>query len=76
MFGAYIRATITVGIAVLSAAILQFIVPRMLPYLGSQDSYLYNAFSGIASNALLIMLAAIGAGLIARAVTESNTGVR
>jgi hypothetical protein len=76
MFGAYIRATITVGIAVLSAAILKFIVPMLLPYIGPEDSYLYNAFNGVAQNALLIMLAAIAAGLIARAVAESNAGVR
>jgi hypothetical protein len=76
MFGAYIRAVITIGIAVLSAAILQFIVPRLLPFIGPKDSYLYNAFNGVAENALLIMLAAIAAGLIARAVAESNAGVR
>lgn len=76
MFGAYIRAGVTVGIAVLSAAILRFIVPYFLVYQGPSDSLLYKSFEGISENALFIMLAAIGAGLLARAVVESNMGVR
>jgi hypothetical protein len=76
MFGAYIRAVLTIGVAVLTAAILQFIMPRLLPFIGPQDSYLVKAFTGISENALLIMLAGIAAGLIARAVVESKTGVR
>jgi len=75
MFGAYIRAAITIGVAVLSAAILQFLVPFFLPFLGPETSLLYRSFNGIAENALLIMLVAVGAALIARAVVESS-GVR
>lgn len=76
MFGAYIRATITVGVAVLTAAILNFIVPFFLRFQGPTDSLLYRSFAGIAENSLLIMLVAIGAGLLARAVAESQAGVR
>ena len=76
MFGAYIRATLTVGGAVLVAAIIQFIVPYLLPYQGPEDGLLYQSFSAIAENAIFIALIAIGAGLIARAVVESQTGVR
>jgi len=75
MFGSYIRAALTIGVAVLSASVLQFAVPFLLPYQGPQDSMLYNAFSGIADNALLIMLVAIAGGVLARAVVESR-GVR
>jgi len=76
MFGAYIRATLTVGIAVLVAAIVKFIVPFFLPFLGPEDSLLYQSFNGIAENAIFIMLLGIGAALIARAVAESSSGVR
>lgn len=76
MFGPYIRGAITIGIAVLSGAILQFIVPYLLPYQGAEDSLLYRSFEGVAENAIFIMLVAVGAALIARAVVESNAGVR
>jgi len=76
MFGAYIRAILTVGIAVLMSAILQFIAPMFLQFQGAKDSILYAGFEGIINNALFIMLIAIGAGLLARAVTESQAGVR
>ena len=74
MFGAYLRAALTIGVAVLSAAVLQFAIPFLLPYQGPPDSMLYNAFATVGENALLIMLAAIAAGVLARSVVES--GVR
>jgi hypothetical protein len=74
MFGAYVQAALTIGVAVLSAAVLQFAIPFLLPYQGPQDSMLFNAFSAISEYALLIMLAAIAAGVLARSVVES--GVR
>ena len=76
MFGAYIRAAMLLGAAVLVGAILQFIVPFLLPYQGAEDGLLYQSFQGIADNAIFIMLIAVGAGLLARAVVESNAGVR
>jgi len=76
MFGAYIRAGITIGIAVLSAAVLNFIVPFLLPYQGPEDGMLYQSFSAIADNALFLMLIAVAAGVLAAALTESRTGVR
>lgn len=74
MFGAYIRAGITIAIAVLSAALLQFIVPFLLPYQGPEESLLYQSFSALAENALVIMIVAIGAAVLARAVVESRMG--
>lgn len=77
MFGALIRAAPEIGIAVLSGAILRFIVPLLVPLMGPEDGYLVKAFTGISENAVFIMLVAIAAGLIARAVAESSaSGVR
>jgi len=75
MFGRYFRAPIEIGIAVLSAAILNFVVPFFLPFLGPEDSFLYQSFAAVANNALFIMLVAVAAGVLAAAVTESS-GVR
>lgn len=72
MFGPYIRAALTIGVAVLAAAILQFIVPFFLPYLGPTDSMLYQSFSAVSANGLLIMLAAVAAGVLAAAVKRSR----
>jgi putative Mn2+ efflux pump MntP len=76
MFGKLVRAPLAIGAAVLFSAIIQFVGPLMLPLIGSEGGYLYNGFSGIIDNALFIMLVAVGAGVLARAVTESNAGVR
>ena len=74
MFGAYFRAALTIPIAVLSAAILQWIGPMFLKYQGPESSPLYSGFSALIENALLIMLAAIAAAVLARAVVESQGG--
>lgn len=76
MFGAYLRAGITIGIAVLSGSILQFIVPFFLEFQGAEDSLLYRSFEALAENAIFIMLIAVAAGLLARSVVESGPGVR
>lgn len=76
MFGKFVRATLTIGACVLLAAIMRFIVPYLLPYQGASDSLLYRSFTGITDNVLLIMLLAIGAGILARAIVESDAGVR
>jgi hypothetical protein len=72
MWGAYLRAAATLAFAVLAAAVLQFIVSPLLGFLGPESSLLYRSFNGLAQNALLIMALAVGAGVIARAVTESG----
>jgi hypothetical protein len=72
MFGAYARAALTIAFAVLIAAVLQFVVNPLLAFLGPESSLLYRSFSGLTENALIIMLIAVGAGVIARAVTESG----
>jgi len=76
MFGRYLRAPLTIGVSVLSAAILNFIVPFLLPYQGPEDGMLYQAFAAVANNGLLLMLVAVAAGVLAAAVKESNAGVR
>ena len=64
MFGAYVRAALTIGVAVLSAAVLQFAIPFLLPYQGPPDSMLYNAFATVGDNALLIMLGTLAIVLL------------
>jgi len=76
MFGGYIRAVLNIGAAVLVASLLSFIGLFFLPYLGPTDGLLYRSFNGILDNALFIFLIGIGAAVIARAVVESNAGVR
>lgn len=76
MFGAFIRAGLAIPIAVLISGILQYTVPFFLPYLGAEDELLYQSFNYIGGNALFIMLAAIAAGVLARAYVESSAGVR
>ena len=72
MFGAYLRAALTLAFAVLIAAVLQFVVSPLLTFLGRESSLVYRSFSGHAENALLSMALAVGAGVIGRAVTESG----
>jgi len=72
MFGAYLRAALTIAFAVLASAVLQFLVDPLLQFMGPQNTLLYRSFSGLAENALIIMLLAVGAGVIARAVAESG----
>jgi len=76
MFGDYIRGAITIGIAVVCALILQFIVPFLLPYQGPEDELLYQSFSSLADNALFIMLLAVAAAVMAGAIRQSGRGVR
>ena len=72
MFGAYLRAALTVPVAVLAAAILQWVGPMFLPYVGPESGPLHAAFTALFENALLIMFAAIAAAVLARAVVESD----
>jgi len=76
MFGAYVRGGLTVVVAVFSAALVEYIVPFFLPFLGPQESLLYRSFDWLGTNALLIMLVAVAAGVLARATVEANPGVR
>jgi hypothetical protein len=71
MFGAYVRAAATLAFATLIAAVLQFVLAPFLDYLGPESSLLYRSFSGLAENALFIMVLAVAAGVLARAVEES-----
>lgn len=72
MFGRFVQAAGAIAFAVLMAALLRFVVPFFLDFLGPEDSLLYRSFSGLSENVLLVMLLAVGAGVIARAVVESR----
>jgi len=72
MYGAYIRGGATAAFAVLAAAVLQFVVNPLLEFQGPESSLLYRSFNGLAENALIIMLIAVGATVVARAVVESG----
>jgi hypothetical protein len=72
MYGAYLRGGITAAIVTLVGAVLRFILPYLLPYLGPEDGLIYQSFSALGSNIVLLGLIAVGAGVLAAAVTESN----
>ena len=74
MFGAYVRAGITIAVAVLAAAILGFLIPFFMPFMGPEDELLYQSFEALEEWALFIMLAAVAAGVLARSVVESGVG--
>jgi hypothetical protein len=74
MYGAYIRGGITAAIVALVGSILRFILPYLLPYLGPEDELLYQSFNALGSNVVLLGLIAVGAGVMAAAVAESNAG--
>lgn len=76
MFGAYIRAALTVVIAVFTAALLEYVIPFFLPYVGPEDGLLYQSFDWLTEYAVMLMLAAVAAGVLARASVESSAGVR
>ncbi|CAI49743.1 uncharacterized protein NP_7028A (plasmid) [Natronomonas pharaonis DSM 2160] len=74
MFGAFIRAVLSAGAAVLIAAILSFILGFFLPFLGPEDELLYRSFAAVAEHNLLVMMLAVCAALVARAVVEARPG--
>ena len=74
MYGAYIRGGITAAIVTVIGAVLRFILPYLLPYLGPEDELLYQTFSALGENVIFLGLIAVGAGIMAAAVAESNAG--
>ena len=46
------------------------------PFVGPEEGLLYRSFDWLGTNALLIMLVAVAAGVLAGAAAESNPGVR
>jgi hypothetical protein len=72
MYGAYIRGGVTAAAVALIGAVLNFILPYLLPLLGPQDEILYQSFDALGSNVVLIGLIAVGAGIMAAATAESN----
>ena len=76
MFGRYVRGGLTIVVAVFSAALLEYLTPFFLPFVGPEEGLLYRSFDWLGTNALLIMLVAVAAGVLAGAAAESNPGVR
>jgi hypothetical protein len=76
MWGAYIRAVLTIGMIAIGSAVMRAVAPYLLQYQGAPDSLLYRTFAGIIDYIFVLGLLAIGVTLIARAVTESQVGVR
>lgn len=72
MYGAYIRGGITTAGVALLGAVLNFVLPYLLPLLGPQDEILYQSFESLGSNVVLLGLIAVGAGIMAAATAESN----
>lgn len=72
MYGAYIRGGITAASVALLGALLNFILPYLLPYLGPKNELVYQTFNSLGNNVVLLGLIAVGAGVMAAAVTESN----
>lgn len=76
MYGAFARGGLEVVIAVFAGALLEYLTPFFLPFVGPESSLIYRSFDWLGSNAVLIMLVAVAAGVLARAAAESNPGVR
>ena len=78
MFSAYLRNAVNLAFAVLLAAILGFLIQFFLPYMGPQDGLFYQSFTALEQWALFLMIAAVLASILVRAVVESQIvgGVR
>jgi len=74
MYGAYIRAGISAGAVTLLGAVLNFILPYLLPLLGPQDELLYQTFNTLGNNVVILGLDAVAAGVMAAATAESSVG--
>jgi hypothetical protein len=74
MYGAYIRAGISAGAVTLLGAVLNFILPYLLPLLGPQDELLYQTFNTLGNNVVMLGLVAVAAGVMAAATAESSVG--
>jgi H+/Cl- antiporter ClcA len=74
MWGAVLRSALVSAAAALIAAVLSYILARLLPLMGPDDGLLYRSFASISDHALAVMILAILAGLIGRAVVESTPG--
>jgi len=72
MWGAVLRSALVAAAAALLAAVLSFILARLLPLMGPQDNLIYTSFASVADHALAVMFLAVLAGLIGRAVIESS----
>ena len=77
MFSSYLRASVNLAFAVLLAAILGFILQFFMPMMGPQDGLLYSTFDALQTWMLFLMIVAVLAAILVRAVVERNmVGVR
>ena len=72
MFGAFVRGGIGLGVAVVVGEILAFIIPFLLPYQGPEDSLFYRSLDALAEWGTFLLIAAVLAALLARAVVEGG----
>ena len=77
MFSSYLRASVNLAFAVLLAAILGFILQFFMPMMGPEEALLYSTFDALQTWMLFLMIVAVLAAILARAVVERNmVGVR
>lgn len=74
MFSTYLRAGINIGFAVLLAAILGFVLQFFIPMMGPEDGLLRATFAALNEWMLFLMIAAVLAAILARAVVEGSAG--
>jgi len=74
MFSAYLRAGINLGFAVLLASILGFVLQFFMPMMGPEDGLLYSTFDALDTWMLFLMISAVLAAVLTRAVVERNVG--
>jgi len=78
MFSAYLRAGINLAFAVLLASILGYVLQFFQPMMGPEDGLLYRTFDALDTWMLFLMVTAVLAAVLTRAVVERDVtgGVR
>jgi hypothetical protein len=74
MLPTYFRAGINLAFAVLLAAILGFVLKYFIPLMGPPDSLLRSSFAALETWILFLMIVAILAGVLVRAVIQGSLG--
>jgi len=74
VFSSYLRGAVNLVFAVLLAAILSFVLAFFIPMMGPEDSLLRGTFEALDSWMLFLMVGAVLASILARALVEGNVG--
>ena len=74
MFSEYFRAGVNIAFAVLLAAILGFILQFFIPMMGPEDGLLRSTFEALDTWMLFLMITAVLAAVLTRALVERNIG--